>query len=474
MQTETLPIVYTPTVGQACLDFHRIWTSTRGLYVSHHNLGEMRSIMDNWSQPVDVIVVSDGSRILGLGDLGANGMGIPIGKLALYVAAGGIDPARTLPILVDTGTNNVALREDPLYLGCRHPRIEDDEYYRTWEELLMAVKDKWPKCLLQFEDISNDHCFELLKRYRDRMLSFNDDIQGTGAVVLAGFINSLRLSKIKAADARILFFGAGSAATGVADTIVNYLVFECGIERKDAFSQFWFVDSTGLVTNNRGGRALAAHKIPYARADRPEGEVLDLHATVAAVMPTHLFGLAAVAGAFDDELIRTVGEHVAMPSIFALSNPTSKAECLSTDAYKLLDGNVCFASGSPMDSYTDSKGKVHVPGQANNMYIFPGVGLGAVLAQADTISDRIFVAAAKAVAELVSDESLEADGNLYPSVDDIRAVNKVVAVATIKQAQAEGVVTAEIPDDIAAFVSESMYVPGYKDMPDMPGMPSKL
>ena len=254
--TEFLPLLYTPTVGEACQKFDKIWQGPEGMYITAKDRGNIRKILDNWTKPVDLIVVSDGSRILGLGDLGANGMGIPVGKLSVYTAAAGFHPDRTLPILLDTGCNTESIRESPHYLGCKHPRIPDSEYYPLVDEFLMAVKDKWPSCLLQFEDFSNDHCFELLERYRKRMRAFNDDIQGTGAVIAAGFLNAAKLSGVPLNRQRIVFYGAGSAGVGVADTIKSVMVAN-GMTAEEASKCFYLVDTKGLVTTTRGDEVTA-------------------------------------------------------------------------------------------------------------------------------------------------------------------------------------------------------------------------
>lgn len=460
---EVTPIVYTPTVGEACEKFGLNFRSAEGMYISTLEKGMIRRILDNWPvDKVDIIVVTDGSRILGLGDLGANGMGIPIGKLSLYVAAAGFHPVRTLPVLLDFGTDNKKLLEDPLYLGMKIARIPDDEYYSLMDEFLMAVKDKWPKCLVQFEDFSNNHCFDLLERYRDKLLCFNDDIQGTGAVVAAGFVNAVRLTGKSLAEQRLVFFGAGSAGIGVADAIVELMV-EGGSARssEEARQQFWFVDSLGLVTTNRGDK-LAHHKLPYARTDCPT-QIKELLDIIKYVKPTALIGLAGITGGvFNEAVIRLMAELNERPIIFALSNPTKKAECTAHDAYIYSEGRCIYASGSPFDP-VQYNGKTYYPGQGNNMYIFPGLGFGAVLADAQRVTDSMIIAAARALAHCVTEEEMEA-GLVYPRLDRIRSISALVAKAVIEKAFEEGVAQVERPTDILEGVKAAMYYPEYLDL----------
>lgn len=453
---EMTPIVYTPVVGAACQQFGHIYRKNRGMYISHHDKGQIRQIFDNWNQDeIDIIVVSDGSRILGLGDLGANGMGIPIGKLALYVAGGGIFPCKTLPILLDTGTNNEELLADNLYLGVDEKRIEDDEYYELVDEFVLAVKDRWPKALIQWEDFTNDHAFPLLEKYRNDVLSFNDDIQGTGAVALSGLLGAMRMKEEKLADQRIIFYGAGSAAVGIADMIVAGIVEESGMSEEEARKLFWLLDSQGLVVKD-GPRALQDHKIPYARDGKHIDNLLE---AIKEVKPTILVGVSGQGQSFTEEIINEMHTHVNKPVIFALSNPTSKSECSAEQAYHWTDGDVIFASGSPFDPVRFD-GKIFVPGQGNNMFIFPGVGLGASMCQSSQVTDAMFYTAAKTLAEMVTDEEL-ALGTVYPDLTKIRLISATIATAVCRMAFDAGMAGIEEPDDIFKYVQDHMYQPEY-------------
>ncbi len=453
---EMTPIVYTPVVGAACQQFGHIYRKNRGMYISMDDKGHIRDMFNNWNQEeIDIIVVSDGSRILGLGDLGANGMGIPIGKLALYVAGGGIFPSKTLPILLDTGTNNQELLDDPLYLGMNQQRAEDADYYELVDEFVQAVQDRWPKALIQWEDFTNNHAFPLLEKYRDKVLCFNDDIQGTGAVALSGLLGGMRMKKEKLSEQRIIFYGAGSAAVGIADTIVAGIMEESGMTAAESRKLFWLLDSLGLVVKD-GPRALQAHKVPYAR---DEAHIPDLMGVIRAIKPTILVGVSGQGQAFTQEVVKEMHKHVKQPIIFALSNPTSKSECTAEQAYRWTKGQVIFASGSPFDPVR-LKGKIYVPGQGNNMFIFPGVGLGAALCQASKVTDAMFYMAAKTLAEMVTEEEL-ALGTVYPDLRKIRKISATIATAICRMAFDEGLAGIAEPEDIRKFVKTNMYTPEY-------------
>jgi malate dehydrogenase (oxaloacetate-decarboxylating)(NADP+) len=454
--TELLPIVYTPTVGQACQNFDSIFRRARGMYLSPEYRGRFAQVLRNWKYPVDVIVVTDGSRILGLGDLGTNGMGIPIGKLSLYVAAGGFSPARCLPITLDVGCNNPRLVNSKFYLGRRHARIEGEEYYELWREFMEAVTKVFPGALVQFEDIALPYCADLLAEHREKYLCFNDDIQGTGAVILAGLINYLRVAKIAVKDLRVVFYGAGSAATGVADSIVYFLMSE-GLTEAEARARFWFVDSKGLVATDRGD-TLASHKVPYAR---PTGEaaLAGLAEVVDAVKPHALFGLAAQGPAFTKEIVESMTSAVERPFIAALSNPTSKSEITAQEAYDFSGGKVIFASGSPFPP-VQYGGRTFKTGQGNNLFVFCGIGRGACLVEATKVTDGMLLASSKALALTVTEEEIE-NGSLYPDVERIRDVSVAVAVGVMKQAIAEGVNCIVPPVDLERLVRKTMYVPEY-------------
>jgi len=452
------PIIYTPTVGLACQQFGHIFRQSRGMYFSSEDRGKIRTIMDNWPQDdVDIIVVTDGSRILGLGDLGANGMGIPIGKLSLYIACGGIYPSRTLPVMMDVGTNNIDFLNDSLYLGINQTRLRGEAYYDLMDEFMQAVNDRWPGILVQFEDFSNDHAFALLDRYREDYLCFNDDIQGTGSVALAGLISALRETGGNLGDQKIVFFGAGAAAIGIANMVAAGIMEEGGISMDKARRCFWFLDSNGLVSTKRGDQ-LVEHKLPYARN---EVWLPDLLAVVKKVKPTVLMGLSGQPQSFNEEVLSEMARHVERPIIFALSNPTSKAECSAEQAYNWTEGRAIFASGSPFDP-VEYKGKVYIPGQGNNMYIFPGIGLGASLCGAKKITDSMFYVAAKTLASRITREKL-AQGNVFPELNRIRQITESIASAVIRLAYDQGLATEPKSDDILKFIQSKMYHPVYKD-----------
>ncbi|XP_055389035.1 NADP-dependent malic enzyme-like [Condylostylus longicornis] len=423
------------------------------MYISQNDKGQIRRILDNWKPnvigEVSIIVVTDGSRILGLGDLGACGMGIPVGKLSLYVAAGGFHPATTLPVVIDAGTNNQSLLKDEFYLGQRQPRLADPEYYALVDEFMSAVKDKWSSALLQFEDFSNNHCFDLLEKYRNKQLCFNDDIQGTGAVIAAGFLNALKITKTLPRDCRILFLGAGAAGIGVADQIGRGLQQRYNLSREECFPLFFMVDSKGLVTRHRGDE-LASFKVPYARQDIKEN-VVDLLDIVKLVKPTALIGLSGQPGAFTNDVLRVMAAVNKKPIVFPLSNPTNKAECSFKDAFEISDGRVVFASGSPFDPIT-SEGKTYVPSQGNNLYTFPGLGYGAWLCKAKKVTDEMVTAATLALADSATAEDLES-GCLYPCLSSVREITATVAARVIQCAIDQGVAGAnQLPKDLVRYV----------------------
>jgi len=425
--------------------------------------GSIRQILDNWKRDVAILVVTDGSRILGLGDLGAGGMGIPIGKLSLYIAAAGFHPLTTLPVQLDLGTDTAKyLAADAAhYLGTKEKRLPDEQYYAFLDEFLMAVKSKWPRCLLQFEDFSNNHCFDLLERYRPRLRCFNDDIQGTGAVIAAGFITAAKLTKIPYAEQKIVFLGAGSAGIGVADQIVQVMVKDDpSLTPAAARGRFYFVDSKGLVTAHRGD-TLEKHKVAYARHDlqgvQPLKTLLDV---VQHLKPTALIGLSGVGGSFGEAVLKEMGKHCKLPIIFALSNPTSNSECSAEAAYLATEGRCLFASGSPFNPVTMADGKILHPGQGNNMYVFPGLGFGAWLAQAREVSDGMLIAATLTLSSCVTPDDI-ALGRIYPAIERIREISAKIAAKVIEVAFAEGLACVERPQDVLRYVQEHMYDPVY-------------
>jgi len=451
---ELMPIVYTPTVGQACREFASIYRRPKGFYITPDDRGHVRRMLDNWPEDdVRVIVVSDGERILGLGDLGANGMGIPIGKLALYVALAGIHPTWCLPVMLDVGTGNEELLEDPLYMGWPHARIRGEAYDALMEEFIAAVTDRWPHVLVQFEDFETTNALRLLEIWRDRTLSFNDDIQGTAAVTLSGVMAATRVSGTPFEELRVLFVGAGSAATGIGHLMASALV-EHGLSEEEALGRLWFVDSKGLIVKDREGQ-LAAHKQPFAHDHAP----MQLEEAVGDIRPHILIGATGAPGTFTERVVRKMAEINERPGIFALSNPTSQAECTAEEAYAWSDGRALFASGSPF-APVEYEGRTLYPAQGNNAYIFPGVGLGAVACGARRITDTMFMAAAKRLAGLVSDEQLER-GALYPPMKNSREVSLEVAHAVAEVAYDEDLAREARPNDLRRVLRDMQFDPTY-------------
>ncbi|KAI7904737.1 uncharacterized protein BX663DRAFT_530211 [Cokeromyces recurvatus] len=446
---EFAPIIYTPTVGTACIEYSNIYPFLAatgvpdGLYLNSTDLDHLKESILNY-QPYpnfspEIAVITDGSRILGLGDLGSNGMGISIGKLQLYVAGAGIDPRRTLPIVLDMGTNNENLRQHDFYLGLRKTRPNDKEFYKIVDTVLNTIHEIYPNLLIQFEDWSSEHAFGLLERYKDKLICFNDDIQGTGAVILSGLINAIRkvINDIQPEEHRIVFYGAGSAAIGVARQIQVYFQTEFNMSEEQAKHIFWIVDSKGLITLDRGDK-LAQHKIYYARDDNQGQQYKELLDIINYVKPTVLIGLSSIPGAFNKNVLERLASLNKNPIVFPLSNPATQAECTFADAMENTDHRVIFASGTAFPSYTNVKtGHVSIPGQGNNMYIFPGLGLGAILAQVKSISDAMIYNASKALADSLTVDEVEQNW-LYPSLTRIRDVSAKVAVAVIEQALRSG------------------------------------
>ena len=457
---ELMPIIYTPTVGQACLEFGSIFRSPRGLYITANDRGRMREILRHWPNTgVRMIVVTDGERILGLGDLGAFGMGIPIGKLSLYTACAGLHPYYCLPVLLDVGTNNDTLLKDPFYIGLNRRRIRGEEYEALTTEFMEAAREVFPGCMIQFEDFGNENAFHLLETWRTKACTFNDDIQGTAAVAVAGILAALRLSGGTPADQRILFMGAGEAGLGIANLFVEHLV-STGVSPDAARKSCWFLDSKGLLVAARK-EDLVAHKRPYAH----EAEFIrDLPSAIRALKPTALIGVCGTPGVFDAEVIGLMAEINSHPIIFALSNPTSRAECTSVDAINLSGGRAIFASGSPMPA-VEYEGRTIAPGQGNNVYIFPGVGLGILAFQSRHVTDSMFLAAARTLASLVTDEEL-AEGRIYPNLQRIREVSLAIAVAVAHESFRSGLAQEPEPDDIEAAIRKRMFRPEYTDYTD--------
>jgi malate dehydrogenase (oxaloacetate-decarboxylating)(NADP+) len=448
---ELLPVLYTPTVGEACRQFSLIFRRPRGLYVSSRDRGRIRDVLRNWPDPrVAVIVITDGERILGLGDLGAHGMGIPIGKLTLYTACGGLDPERGLPVMLDVGTDNEELRRDPQYIGLAEPRLRGDAYLSLVDEFMAAVDEVFPGALVQFEDFGTTNAFELLARYRDRACMFNDDIQGTAAVVLAGLLNGGRLTGIPLAGQRVLFAGAG-VAIGAADLIVAALRRE-GIGEADARARCWFFDRDGLIVAGRPGVGSL-----QARYAHPHAPVQSLEVAVRVVRPTALIGLSGQGGLFSEPVLAAMGELNPRPIVFAMSNPTSQAECTAEAAYRVTGGRAVFASGSPF-APVEWAGRRNIIGQANNAYIFPGVGLGVLVGGLRRVTDGMFLAAADALAGMLTPAEL-ADGAVYPGITRLREVSVVVAEAVALAGLPAG--TGPTLEELAAAIRMAEYRPRY-------------
>ena len=446
-----LPLIYTPTVGEACREFSHIAREPKGFFITPDDRGEIRRILANWpSKNIRVIVVTDGQRILGLGDLGANGMGIPIGKLALYTACAGIDPKVCLPVTLDVGTNNESLREDLLYLGYPRKRLEGKSYFDLVEEFVAAVQSRYPDALIQFEDFLTPNAYALVNKYRDRVLCFNDDIQGTAAVALAGVYSSTRITGLPFRDLRIMFLGAGSAATGIADLMTSAFVDE-GLTSEEARRRLWFVDVKGLVVKQRTD--LMDYNIPYAHDFRPLGFV----EAIAAVRPHVLVGATGAPGTFTQTVIEHMSAINDRPAIFALSNPTSKAECTAEQAYAWSHGRAIFASGSPFAPVI-YEGRTFRPAQGNNAYVFPGIGLGAIACRARILPDELFLTAARTLADLVRQADLDA-GALYPPLKDIRRISLAIAVSVATRAYEMGMARAKRPRNVRRSVEAMMYEP---------------
>ncbi|RMZ83472.1 hypothetical protein DV737_g1585, partial [Chaetothyriales sp. CBS 132003] len=456
---ELTPLVYTPVVGEACQKWSQIYMHPEGLYLSYEDKGHIASVLQNWPQPnVEITVLTDGSRILGLGDLGVGGMGIPIGKLALYTACAGIRPEATLPLTIDLGTSNQALLDDPLYLGSRRGKVTAEEESDFLDELMRALKARWPDIVIQFEDWKNP--FPSLERYRDHYAMFNDDIQGTGAVIMGGIIGAVKQSGIDVKNHRAVFLGAGSAGVGVAKQIVDYFVKE-GLTEEEAKTKFWLVDSRGLVTADRGDQ-LADHKVYFARHDNQGQQFKTLDEVVDYVKPTILMGLSTIGGAFTPEILRKTTQWSKHPIIFPLSNPSSKSECTFEAAIEHTDGTCLFASGSPFHPL-EYKGKFYHPGQGNNMYVFPGIGFGTIISKAVQVTSNMIYASGEALPSTITEEEKELS-LLYPDITRIRDVSARVAVYVIRAAQRDNVdrvhsLRALSDEKLEALIKELMYDP---------------
>ena len=451
---EMMPIIYTPTVGQACQEYSHIFRRPQGLFLAAHEKGRFAELLRQWpGTDVRVIVVTDGERILGLGDLGTSGMGIPVGKLCLYAAGAGIHFRHCLPVMIDVGTNNAKFINDPLYIGLRQERIRGAAYDEIIEEFVMAVQEVFPRALIQFEDFGNQNAFRLLENFRHRVCTFNDDIQGTACVSVAGLTAAMRLAGRQLQDQTFLFLGAGEAGTGIGELIVSALV-KNGMTPENAHQRCWFVDSKGLVVESREG--LADHKKPFAHDHAP---VPDFLSAIQALKPTVIIGVSGQAGKFDKRVLQTMAEINEQPIIFSLSNPTANSECTAAEAYTWTEGRCLFASGSPFDPVTIGE-KTFTPGQGNNAYIFPGIGLGIIASQAKQVTEDMFLAAAETLAKRVSRADFES-GRLYPPLDTIRQISLDIAVAVAELAFETGLARVQRPENITTFLQSEMFEPQY-------------
>lgn len=453
-----LPLVYTPTVGEACLHFSHVIERPRGMFLSISRKGHVREILRNWPErDVRFIVVTSGERILGLGDLGANGMGIPIGKLSLYTACAGVPPQVTMPVLIDCGTNNEALLQDQMYIGLRRPRATEAEVDEFVSEFMETVKQEFPDCCVQFEDWGRFDAFRLLEHYREKTACFNDDIQGTAAVVLAGVLGALRMTGSKLSEQTFLFLGASQAAVGIADLLAQAMVRE-GLSPERARARTWLFNSKGLVESSRTD--LSEFQKGYAH---PHAPAKSFAAAIESLRPTAIIGVSTVGKAFDRQVIEAMARVNERPIIFALSNPTANSECTAEEAYEWSDGRAVFASGSPFMPvrYGD---QTFVPGQCNNMYVFPAIGLAVYATRARLVTDEMFIAAAHAVADQVSAVNLDV-GLIYPPQSGILKTEVRVARHVAEVIFRHGLARVQEPKDLDAFIESHVYKPEYPAIP---------
>jgi malate dehydrogenase (oxaloacetate-decarboxylating) len=461
---EFLPIVYTPTVGRACQEFSHIFRRARGLWITPEHRGRVYDVLANAPfEDVRLIVVTDNERILGLGDQGAGGMGIPVGKLTIYTAAAGIHPAQTLPVSLDVGTDNPELRQDELYLGYRRPRLRGAEYDELVDEFVRAVMKRFPRALLQWEDFKKGTAFRLLERYRKTLPSFNDDVQGTAAVTLAGILAACRVTGVPLTQQRTVILGAGAAGIGIAELLRDTLARQ-GLSAEALQRALVLLDSDGLLADDKEIRD--SYKRPFAwpavlaaKLGLGPGQPRDLLAVVKVVKPTILIGTSGQPGVFTEELVRAMAAHAERPVIMPLSNPTSKSEAIPADLLKWTDGRALVATGSPFAPVVHANRTIRI-GQGNNAFVFPGVGLGCLVAHATEVTAAMFAAAAESLACWVTDEDLAA-GSLYPRVGDLRAVTRRVAEAVVRTARDGGVGQAISDERIGSAVAEAMWEPRY-------------
>lgn len=455
---ETLPLIYTPTVGYACQHYSEIWRKPRGVFISWEDRDDIDSLLRNIpSDNIKIIVVTDGERILGLGDLGIGGMGIPVGKLSLYSACGGIDPQLCLPVVLDVGTNNESLLDNPLYMGARHPRIPDSEYYPFLEKFIVAIEKRWPGVLLQFEDFALKHATPLLKKYQDRLCCFNDDIQGTAAVTLGTLQAACRRKKQTLSEQIILFVGAGSAGCGIAELIVSAMVSE-GMNEQDARHRIYMVDKEGLLLNETP--ALTDFQEPFAWSKSqlhfsPENRALD--ALIAEIKPSVLIGVSGAPGLFTETAIKQMYAYCEKPVIFPLSNPTSRAEAKPADLFAWTEGNAIVATGSPFSS-VEYNGNNMAVSQCNNAYIFPGIGLGVLISGATRVTRNMFLASAKALASLTGENE-----KVLPDISQIHSISRAIAIAVAVAAMTDNVAPLQSLPELTEKLEEKFWKPEYDD-----------
>lgn len=450
-----LPLVYTPTVGEACEKFGHITRRVRGVFISIHQKDRIKEILRNWhEEDIRFTVVTDGGRILGLGDLGVCGLGIPIGKLALYTACAGVPPQHTLPIILDVGTNNEDFLNDPLYPGLKQKRITGKEYDDFIEAFVVAINEVFPKICIQWEDFKGVDAIRILNKFKDKVCTYNDDIQGTAAIATAGFISISRLMGKPFKDQKFLFFGAGAAAFGIADLLVQKFQKD-GLSREEALEHIWMFDINGLLVQSRTD--LADYQKQFSHQGEPTN---DLATAILQVKPTAIIGVSTVGGAFNQQVIENMSLVNERPIIFPYSNPTSHSECTAEQAYTWSKGKAIFASGSPFAPVI-YEGKTFTPGQGNNVFIFPAMGLALFATEAKRVTDLMFITAAEAVAEQVTQNDFEM-GLIYPSVKNILKVSVNVAIKITEVIFESGLAGVEKPNDITAFVKSKMYVPMYR------------